>query len=67
VQLPVDDMAFSLKVTFPDSNKHHHTLAKLPELVLFQASKPMSFSTLVALVQLQRAGVDSSASQHVRQ
>lgn len=47
--LSADENAFPVKVTFPDGNQLQHTQEKLPLLVTFQASKPMSFSVNVAL------------------
>lgn len=49
-QMPVDDTHFPVRISFPDGPQLEHTTAKLPVVVSFQASKPMSFSTVVALV-----------------
>jgi hypothetical protein len=53
VVMAVDEARFPLRVTFPEGNHLQCTTTKLPILVSFQSSSPMSFSTLVALTDDQ--------------
>jgi len=46
----VDENAFPLKVSFPDGNQLCHTVQKVPVLLTFQATRPMSFSTMVGII-----------------
>lgn len=62
VQLSVDEKSFPIQVSFPEGNVIQHTTAKLPVLLTFKSSKPLSFSTLVALVDENGQAVTFSVS-----
>ncbi|OHS97910.1 hypothetical protein TRFO_35785 [Tritrichomonas foetus] len=50
VKFAVDENHFPVKITFPEGQKLEHSSDKLPIIVSFQSPKPMSFSTVIALI-----------------
>ncbi|OHT11670.1 hypothetical protein TRFO_03893 [Tritrichomonas foetus] len=50
IQIPVDEATFPVKITFPEGNQLLHTTQKIPLNISFQSNKPMSFTTLVAIM-----------------
>ncbi|OHS98266.1 hypothetical protein TRFO_35361 [Tritrichomonas foetus] len=50
VKMPVDNASFPLSITFPEGNLLQHTTIQLPIELTFSSNKPMSFSTMIALV-----------------
>ncbi|OHT12743.1 hypothetical protein TRFO_17376 [Tritrichomonas foetus] len=50
VQMACDEARFPVRVVFPEGNMLQHTTEKIPIVITFQCSHPLSFSTLVAIV-----------------
>lgn len=50
VQMACDENKFPVKITFTEGNQLQHSTEKLPVLVSFQSPQPISFSTLIALI-----------------
>jgi len=50
VQLSINENNFPLKVTFPEGNQLSHTTIQLPVIVSIQSPRPISFSTVVAII-----------------
>ena len=50
IQLPVKEGTFPVNITFPQGNRLMHTTQKIPLLLTFQSNRPISFSTLVAVL-----------------
>lgn len=49
-QIPVDENAFPVKISFPKGNQLLHTTEELPLNISFCSPKPLSFTTVVAVV-----------------
>lgn len=45
----LNEKSFPLEITFPEGNQIHHQEASKPILISFESSKPLSFSTIIAL------------------
>lgn len=50
IQVPVDENSFPVKFSFPKGNQLLHTTQELPLSISFCASRPMSFTTVAAIV-----------------
>lgn len=50
IKMPVDESSFPVKVTFPEGNQLLYTTIKLPINITFQSNKPVSFTTIVAIM-----------------
>lgn len=50
VQTSASESAFPVKVSFPEGNQLLHTTVKLPVVVSFQSPKPLSFSTMIGII-----------------
>lgn len=50
VSTAIDEKNFPIKIKFPNGQKLEHTTDKLPVHISFISSKPISFSTMVALI-----------------
>lgn len=50
IEFPFDAKTFPVSISFPEGNCLQHTTKSLPLLISFESSKPVSFSTVVGLV-----------------
>lgn len=50
VEYSASESNFPVKINFPEGNQIQHTQLSIPIVVTFQSNKPMSFSTMIAIV-----------------
>jgi len=50
IVLPINEKSFPLSISFPDGNRLLHTVSQIPLKISFSSDKPLSFSTLVAII-----------------
>ena len=49
IQLPVDENAFPINITFPEGNQLLYTTVELPLRISFCSNRPLSFTTPIAI------------------
>ena len=62
IQSASSENMFPVRISFPEGNKLLHTSIKIPMVVSFQSNKPMSFSTMIAVIDDQGNAASFSVS-----